>query len=185
MQPIGPESALIEDILAQTKGKLAKGRENLIELRHFTIGGETKPVLYEHPPYDRLPLALEITPARRRLSFDVAIQPAVYDGSMPLCGDGVEFRLEVRDSQGRIEPLYSRYIDPKHILSERRWIPETIDLNQYIGQNVELLFTTTPGPAGDACADWAGWGDPHFPLETDHRTSSRLVYDHEVKIYEV
>jgi len=184
MQPVGPEPALIEDILTQTRGKLAKGRENLVELRRFTVGEETKPVLYEHPPYDRLPLAIEITPARRRLAFDVAMQPAVYDGSIPLCGDGVEFRLEVRDSHSRIEPLYSRYIDPKHILSERRWIPATVDLNRYIGQKVELLFTTTPGPVGDTCADWAGWGDPHFLQETDRRTGSRLVYDHEVKIYE-
>jgi hypothetical protein len=184
MQPVEPASAFIEDILAQTKGKLTKGRENLIEQRRFTIGGETKPVLYEHPAYDRLPLTLDITPARRLLSFDVAIQPAVYDGTIPLCGDGVEFRLEVRDGHGQIELLYSRYIDPKHILSERRWIPETVDLNRYVGQKVELLFSTTPGPAGDTCADWAGWGDPHFPLEGDRRTGARLVYDHEVKIYE-
>jgi hypothetical protein len=42
------------------------------------------------------------------------MQPAVYDGSMPICGDGVEFRLEIRDSSGRIGPLFDRYIDPKH-----------------------------------------------------------------------
>ena len=173
LQPYGQQSGRAQEIVRQNEGRLLPGKENLIEVRTFTISGETKAVLFEHPPYERLPF-----------SFSVAMQPAVYDGSMPLCGDGVEFRLEIRDSTGRIRPLYSRYIDPKHSLAERRWIPGSVDLSEYLGQTVELLFTTTAGPKGDTCAAWAGWGDPHFNGDITAQPAFRQVYDHEIKIYE-
>ena len=184
LQPYGPEPRLVQEIIQQNVGRLAPGRENLIEIRTFTIAGETKTVLYEHPVYERLPFRTTITPASREFSFSVAMQPAVYDGSMPVCGAGVEFRLEIRDSAGRIRPLYDHYIDPKHNLAERRWISGSVDLNEYMGQDVELLFTTTAGPKGDTCAAWAGWGDPHFNGDVTAQPAFRQVYDHEIKIYE-
>lgn len=183
LQPYITDSGRGSEILGQNKDRLLPGRENLVEARTFTISGETKAVLYEHPPYERLPFRTTITPASREFSFDVAMQPAVYDGSLPVCGGGVEFRLEVRDSGGRIRLLYDRYIDPKHDLAERRWIPGSVDLNQYMGQIVELLFTTRPGPTGDTCAAWAGWGDPHFNGDSQPQTAFRLIDDHGVKIY--
>jgi len=35
-----------------------------------------------------------------------------------------------------------------------------IDLSDYAGQTVTLIFETTTGPAGDYRYDWAGWGEP-------------------------
>ena len=183
-EPYGSDAALVRDIVRQNVGRLTPGRENLIVIRTFTIGGETKAVLFEHPPYERLPFKTQITPERQRLFFSIAMDPAVYDGSHPICGDGVEFRLEIRDSRGRVEPLYSRYIDPKQNPAERRWTSESVDLSKYLDQIVELLFTTTPGPAGNSCMDWAGWGDPHFSSDAGAEPAFALVYDHEVRIYE-
>ncbi len=182
--PYRPASGCAPEIVRQNHGRLLPGHENLVELRIFTIAGDTREVLYEHPPYDRLPFRTAITPDRRAFSFSVAMQPDVYDGTMPICGDGVEFRLEIRDSAGRIRPLFSRYIDPKHNPEERRWIPGSVDLSPYLGQTVDLLFTTTAGPTGDTCAAWAGWGDPHFNGNTPTQSAFHLVYDHEIKIYE-
>jgi len=184
LRPFAIESRRIRDVIRQNTGRLTPGRENLIEIRAFTISGETKPVLYEHPIYERLPFRTTVTPVSREFFFSVAMQPAVYDGSMPLCGGGVDFRLEIRDSAGRIRPLYDRYIDPKHNLAERRWIPGSVDLSEYMGQTVELLFTTTAGTKGDTCAAWAGWGDPHFNGDAAAQPAFRQVYDHEIKIYE-
>jgi hypothetical protein len=184
LAPYGMQPGLAQEVIRQNVGRLSPGRENLVEIRTFTISGETKPVLYEHPVYERLPFRTTITPASREFSFSLAMQPAVYDGSMPLCGAGVRFRLEIRDSAGRIRLLYDRYIDPKHNPAERRWIPGSVDLNEYMGQNVELLFTTTGEPEGNTCAAWAGWGDPHFNGDVTAPPVFRQVYDHEMKIYE-
>ncbi len=183
LQPYGPQPGRAQEIVQQNRGRLQQGREKLIEVRTFTIQGETKAVLYEHPVYERLPFRTTITPASREFAFSVAMQPAVYDGSIPVCGAGVRFRLEIRDNAGRIRLLYERYIDPKHNLAERRWIPGAVDLAEYMGQDVELLFTTTPGPNGDTCAAWAGWGDPHFNGDVVAQPVFRQVYDREIKIY--
>jgi hypothetical protein len=184
LQPYKPQTGRVQEILRQNAGRLPSGRENLIELRAFTIAGETKAVLYEHPPYERLPYRTTITPGNREFYFSVAMQPAVYDGTLPVCGDGVEFRLEARDSDGRIALLYDRYIDPKHNPAERTWMDGSVDLSSYLGRSIELLFTTTPGPAGDTCMDWAGWGDPRFSGDAAAPPVFRQVYDREIKIYE-
>jgi membrane protein YfhO len=184
IRPFAADSPVIQDVMDQNKGRLAAGRENLIETRQFTIGGASKRVLYEHPPYDRLPFATRVTPSRRQFLFSIAMDPAVYDGSHPICGAGVEFRLEVRGSDGPIVPLYDRYIDPKHDPAERRWLEGSVDLTKYLGQNVTLFFTTAPGPARDTCMGWAGWGDLHFSQEPAGHTAFGLVYDREIKIYE-
>ena len=182
--PYGPQPGRAQEILQQNKGRLQHGRENLVEVKTFTISGETKAVLYEHPVYERLPFRTTITPSSREFAFSVAMQPAVYDGSIPVCGAGVMFRLEIRDNAGRMRLLYERYIDPKHNLAERRWIPGAVDLTEYMGQDVELLFSTAPGPNGDTCAAWAGWGDPHFNGDVVAQPVFRQVYDREIKIYE-
>ena len=182
--PYWPGPGRIQEVIRQNEGRLLRGRENLIELRTFTISGETKAVLYEHPPYERLPFRIAVTPASREFSFSIAMQPEVYDGTYAVCGEGVKFRLEARDSSGRIRLLYDRYIDPKHNLAERRWIEATVDMSPYMGQNIDLLFTTAPGPAGNTCMDWAGWGDPRFSGDATAQPAFRLAYDHEIKIYE-
>jgi hypothetical protein len=183
-RPYQPAPGRVQEMIRQNEGRLLPGKEKMIEAREFTVAGQTRTVLYEHPPYERLPYRVTITSATRRFSFGLAMQPAVYDGSMPMCGDGVEFRLEIRDAGGRTALLYDRYIDPKHKPEERKWIDGSVDLSGYLGQNVELLFTTTPGPAGDTCMDWAGWGDPHFSGDTAAAAAFQQVYDREVKIYE-
>lgn len=184
LRPFARDSPLVREIMEQNKGRLAPGREKLIEARTFTISGDTKTVLYEHPPYDRLLFTTEVTPERQRLLFSIALDPAVYNGSFPICGDGVEFRIEARHGSGHITPLYDRYIDPKHNAADRQWIAGSADLRPYSGQNIQLLFTTSMGPSGTNCMDWAGWGDPHFDRDLAPSTVFQPVYDREIKISE-
>lgn len=156
--------------------------QNLVRLEVFKLNGETKPVLFEHAPYERLPYVFSVGPGKERLLFSVALNPAVYaDGRV--IGDGVEFRLEIKDSHGAIEQLYDRYIDPKSNPLDRHWFPADIDLKKYSGQTVTLLFSTLPGPKGDNQADWAGWGDLRFDGDTAAATL-REVYSNEAKVYE-
>jgi hypothetical protein len=183
-RPVVVAPSIAREINEQNIGQLTAGLENHIALTQYTIGGDTKFVLYEHPPYDRLPFAVAVTPAQQRLLFSLAMNPAVYDGSQPLCGDGVDFRLEARDKAGRTSPLYERYIDPKHNPADRRWVEDSADLSRYLGQQIDLLFTTTPGPAGNNCMDWAGCGNPHFSGDAAAPPLFQQVYDRELKIYE-
>jgi hypothetical protein len=178
-RPIVPTSELATIVIKQNQGRLLPGRGHYIELRAFTIGGRAKMVLFEHPPYERLPFRTDIRKGRDTLYFSLGMDPSIYKA----CGDGVEFRLEAKDQTGRIDFLYSRYIDPKHNASEQKWIPAVVDLTRYSGQEVELLFTTTPGPKGDTCADWAGWGDLRFNDRSEPAIEFERVYDAEATVY--
>ncbi|MCJ7537380.1 MAG: hypothetical protein MUO57_17780, partial [Anaerolineales bacterium] len=57
------------------------------------------------------------------------------------------------------QQVFSTYIDPKNDEFDRRWHPYTVDLNEYAGQEVSIIFETDTGPAGDYRYDWAGWGE--------------------------
>jgi len=60
------------------------------------------------------------------------------------------------------EPGFSTYIDPKQDPAARRWHSYVLDMSAYAGQTINITLETSPGPAGDARYDWAGWGVPRL-----------------------
>ena len=171
----------ITAVLAQNKERVT--REKLYVSRTaFNIAGQTKDVLFEHPPANRLQLATTVPAAHPVLAFSPTIDPAVWDLN---CGDGVEFTIELQEGTGT-KRLYDRYIDPKHNLGERRWLEERIDLRRYRGKPVVLLFSTSGGPKGNTACDWAGWGDLHFtggrPDQVSPVLKMQEIYRKEVSI---
>jgi hypothetical protein len=173
----------VEKILKQNQGHLIPGKEINIGHADFVLDGKARSGLAEHPPYFRLPYRVTIGSHEKEIfHFSYAVNPQVYN----LAGDGVGFRLEVRDQSDKITSLFSRYIDPKHNLEERRWMQGSIDLSSYRDQQVDLLFSTDPGPKGDTSYDWAAWSDLHFdwepPVAEEH--SFKPVYDGAARVFE-
>jgi hypothetical protein len=115
------------------------------------------------------------------LQFAIGLDSSVY--TERICGGGVTFTIEARDSQGRIQKLYSRYIDPKHDVRERKWFTEQLSLRQFRGQSIDLLFSTDGGE--DTCNDWSGWADLRFQGQPTVAEEFQKVYDKEVRIYRV
>ncbi len=170
---------IVDEILVQNAGHLAAGKASQISRQTLEVGGITRIALGEHPPYDRLPYRFRVDNEKEIFHFSYGINPAAF----PICGDGVEFIVEVRDSRDGIKKLFANYIDPRHEPGLRRWINGTVDLSSYHGRYIDLLLTTNGGPRKDVCADWAVWSDFYF----DNRVTSgpmKLVYNHEVNIYE-
>ncbi len=60
------------------------------------------------------------------------------------------------------QQVFSTYIDPKKDEYDRRWHSHMVDLNEFSGQDVLIIFETGSGPAGDYRYDWAGWGEPRL-----------------------
>ena len=159
---------------------------------YFTINGDRRRVLFAHPdsrvryrltlPASPLtsggteggppsPLISGGTEGGLTLVFDVATSPE----SWSLEGDGVTFAVYVESDQDTQHPtsntqypisntqqLFSTYVDPKRNDSDRRWHPHVVDLSDYAGQTVTIVFETGTGPAGDYRYDWAGWGSPRL-----------------------
>lgn len=175
-----PDS-LIGQLWHQNIGKL-KGTPKVAIVPNFTIDGVTKPSLLEHPLFTRLPLHIHVPYKNPVLQFSIGIDSAVY--APPVVGGGVTFTVEGRDLHGRIRKLFSKYIDPKHNLAERRWFAEEISLRQYRGQSMDLLFSTDGGK--DTRNAWSGWADMRIEgAQEVGPVKFTKVYDREVKIYQL
>jgi tetratricopeptide (TPR) repeat protein len=122
------------------------------------INGDLRISLLAHPPSK---ITYELTlPERAFLSFGIALDPEAWS---PDKGDGVLFELYVQDG-GMPERVFSKYIDPKHNVADRKWHDEVVDLSRYDGKEVNLSFVTTPGFNYNGDFDWAWWSDPRLIL---------------------
>jgi hypothetical protein len=173
---------MVDEMLSQNQDHRIPGKEAYIASKTFILAGEARNALGEHPPYERLPYRIRVgSDSKEIFDFSYALDPAVFD---KMSGDGVEFVIEVKDASGRIAKRFSQYIDPKHNPRERRWMNGQVDLSAYRGQTIELLFTTTPGPKGDAAYDWAAWSNFHFEGQAlEPAPPFHLIYNAEAKIY--
>ena len=182
---IGELSSEITAVLEQNKQRIAKDKLH-VSRTGFNIAGQGRDVLFAHPPTKRLQWVIVVPRSKTILVFSPAIDPAVWDTR---CGDGVEFTVELLDESGSIRTLYDRYIDPKHNLTERRWLDERLNLSRYRGKQVTLLFSTSGGPRGDTACDWAGWAGLRFTTAAPDLTATpasdiRKIYNNEVVISE-
>lgn len=167
----------------QNAGKIPPDRAAQFRADIFDINGDKRVGFLEHPVYIRLPIRVRVPRTDPRLRFAIGFDPATYARS--ICGEGVRYRLEVRDG-GFVRSVFSEYIDPKHQVNERRWLDRAVDLGAYRGRDVELLFSTLPGPHDDTCMAWSLWGDPHFSASASRVAVPfpfHLVFNDDMRIY--
>ncbi len=157
------ESRVLVDLLSEAKqGKLsllAPGDADpgaYIHAKTFTIRGEGREVLFMHP-MSSVGFRQQHLPAKARLEFGLAVDPEAWEKT----GDGVEFQAVVKDGQQE-KTVFSSYIDPKHDLSQRRWIDSSVSLAEYAGKDVEISLRTQPHTSTEF--DWAGWATPRLTL---------------------
>jgi tetratricopeptide (TPR) repeat protein len=142
---------LEESVEASTDGEDRIGQSAMI------IDQSARGVLFQHPPA-RVAFQLEL-PAAAQLDFALALAPSVWQLGK---GDGVQFGVEVQGGTGSVFPVFSEYIDPKNLPSQREWHEKSVNLSRWSGQTITLTLTTDPGPNGNSLYDWAGWGEPRI-----------------------
>ncbi|MBN2381516.1 sulfatase [bacterium] len=87
-------------------------------------------------------------PSEASLKFGFGALEKSYQGR----GDG--FQLTVKIIAGAEEEIvYSRYIDPKKNIGDRRWFDTTLDLKSYAGQDICLCFELL-GSYKNPCQLW-------------------------------
>jgi tetratricopeptide (TPR) repeat protein len=122
---------------------------------YFTIQGQRHRVLFMHPDSSTGFTVIIPSEDSIRLSFGLGIAPEAWDQA----GDGVTFLIHIQ-SESDDHTIFSKYIDPKNNIQDRRWYFETINLSKYQGQTVKITLETQAGPDGDPRYDWAGWAAP-------------------------
>ena len=124
-----------------------------------TIKGETKPSIYAHPPSRIIFHDVKI-PQHARLEVFLGLKEEAW----PKGTDGVYFRVGVSHA-GIYKDLVARNVDPFRVEGDRGWIPFSVDLTEYAGQTVEVVFNTQPsipGIVANDLYDFAVFGAPRI-----------------------
>jgi hypothetical protein len=138
------------------------------QIAHYRIRVERDErwAMFQHPTSSISFSNVSIS-GRTHLAFAIAVRPEAWGKP----GDGVLFAIDVLDQHGRRHERFSRYLDPKHVPAERRWIEQRVDLSDLAGQRVTIVFRTLPGPAGNRHFDWSAWGEPRLVSEVPEEAS--------------
>jgi hypothetical protein len=79
-------------------------------------------------------------------------------------GDGVLFSVGVSDGKNYDE-LLSLMMNPFANAGDRKWNDISIDLSQYAGETVDVIFNTRSGPKDDRNGDFPVWGEPRVVVK--------------------
>ncbi|HEY3885473.1 MAG TPA: hypothetical protein VGL62_09720 [Vicinamibacterales bacterium] len=125
-----------------------------------TLAGDTKRAIAA-PPDGRIHFTVRV-PDDGWLRVSLGMQPASWDKE----GDGVYFFAGISDGRA-YEQLFTQTLNPYKNQTERKWIPVTVDLSAYAGEDVEILLNTrgsSPTPPGqnDTRNDLPLWGAPEI-----------------------
>jgi hypothetical protein len=58
--------------------------------------------------------------------------------------------------------FWKQAIRPQQEPGDRRWFPVEVDLSEFAGQEVDVIFNTEPGESGNAVSDACVWGAPRI-----------------------
>lgn len=135
----------------------------------FVIYYDARGVIFQHP--DSKLVYYVYIPYNSYLDFSIALDPAVWEISE---GDGVEFIISI-DKNGSVSEAFSKYIDPKNEVADRKWLDFSIDLRDFWGDAVQIIFETQSGPQQNDTFDWAGWGEPRIKDQIDYGLRENII----------
>jgi hypothetical protein len=126
-----------------------------VALTEFTMpqDGDTRAAIFAHAPAE-IAFPLTVPAEHAFLWLSPALDPQAWDWG----GDGVTFAVKVRSRTGE-RTLWERHITPADP-ADRAWQQVFVPLDDYRGQEIDVVLVTAPGPAGNDAGDRAGWGLP-------------------------
>jgi hypothetical protein len=146
------------DLIASFDSAEKRPAGGTYEVIDANLNGDTKRAIFTKPA-TRMIWKLHI-PDNGWLMVSLGMKPESWEQE----GDGVLFRIGVSDGR-TFEDLLTQHIDPFHNKSDRRWVPEAIDLSAYAGEEVEVIFNTNvsmPGKPADDRGDTALFATPQL-----------------------
>ena len=154
------DSAARVDLIEQLPGAEKRPADRTFPVSDVTINGETHKAI-EATPSTRLTWKVKI-PQDAWLRVHVGMKPESWTAE----GDGVLFFVRIGDGRSD-EGLFEQYVNPFANPGERKWIPVMVDLSQYAGEEMYIIFNTRTSPPvnpprDDNRNDFAVWGAPEI-----------------------
>ena len=147
-------SGVTVDLLSEFPQAKKQGGE--FAIADASLGGDSKQAI-SAPPNGRLTFHVRV-PDDGWLRVSLGMKPESWDKD----GNGVLFFAGVSDGRS-FEKLFEQVLNPHANPSERRWIPVTVDLSAYAGEELDIIFNTRSSPGGapeDSRNDLPLWGAP-------------------------
>ena len=144
------------DLLAQFEQAKKDGAPYAIE--EVTLAGETKRAI-SAPSNGRITFHVRV-PDDGWLRLSLGMKQETWDKE----GNGVYFFAGVSDGRA-FEQLFEQTLNPFANQSERRWIPVTVDLSAYAGEEMDIVLNTRSSAGSlppDARNDLPLWGVPEI-----------------------
>lgn len=134
---------------------------NYAAIQSITIGRETCPCLFDHPPAAiAFSLKLGQNPL---LQFGYGIKQSCWQ----FIKSKVYFYIYLKDEKGKQRRLFKATLKPGSRKKDHFWKEQELDLSRYAGQAISITFQTLTkwGQTTDWC--WSGWSDPLLTHEID------------------
>ena len=145
------------DLLAQYDQAIKQG--GAFSVVDATLAGETKRAIFA-PPNGRITFRARV-PDDGWLKVWLGLKPEAWDKE----GNGVFFLAGVSDGRA-FEKLFEQTLNPFANPSERRWIPVTVDLSAYAGEEMQIILNTRSNGPGQTTVDDRNdlplWGAPEI-----------------------
>ncbi len=154
------DSAARIDLIEQLPTAEKRPADRAFPVSDVTINGETHKAIDAAPP-SRLTWKQRI-PQDAWLRVHVGLKPESFTAE----GDGVLFFVVISDGRAS-DTLFEQYVNPFANTGERKWIPVMVDLSQYAGEEMSIIFNTRTSPPvnpprDDNRNDFAVWGAPEI-----------------------
>ncbi len=158
-QPAAPAEKQIRHMLSYSflehldEAELESADGITIEPRRVVVGDDERPAIFAHAPSTIRFTAIPVY-ADSKLRFGVGISSAPRRKT----ADGVRFAVLIEAQTGPAIEVWARVVDPQEKPEDRRWIDVEVDLDDYVGQTVDLLFKTEQRK--NRSVDFSAWSLP-------------------------
>lgn len=153
------ERVVVDLVKEFPNAKKKQPRPEVFSVVDAKVGDVTKPAIFVQEPSR---LTYEVTvPDNGWLKVSLGVKEEAWT----TVGDGVYFFVGVSEG-AHYETLATQVVNPYGNPADRKWQDLMLDLSQYAGQTVDVIFNTrssppTP-PRDDRNGDLALWGAPEI-----------------------
>ncbi len=160
LRPAGDRIAM--DLIEQLpNAKDRRPNPDVFQVTDATLAGKREHAILVKQP-SRIKYNLTV-PDEAWLKFSLGLT----EESWTVQGDGVLFQIGVSSGPEYVE-LLNLVVNPYGNPSDRGWQPLVLDLSQFAGENVDLIFNTyaspPPNTERDRNGDNALWGAPRIVI---------------------
>lgn len=146
---------LYELIKALPRAQVKASKPEMVSFGGFSVGGEKRDVLFMHP-VSRVEFPPVKVSSNSWMEFGLGINEEAWSKG----GDGVTFSVSVLKNDKKAQRIFTRHLQPQTKPEDRRWIDVQVPLKAFAGQEISIVFETSPGPNRDTTYDWSGWSHP-------------------------